>query len=65
MTLSAGSSFSPPTNSSRRRGRAVEDRDGKAVVGHVENKILAHDGQADESDIMLHEPLSDDLCKRV
>ena len=34
-------------------GRAIEDRDRKSVVGHVQNEILTHDGQADQTDIML------------
>ena len=33
------------------RNRAVEDGDFEAVVVHVENEILTHDGEADESDI--------------
>ncbi len=33
-------------------GGAVVDRHGEAVVGHVENEVLAHDGQADESDVV-------------
>jgi len=34
------------------RGAVVGD-DGEAVVVHVENEILAHDGQTDESDVAL------------
>ena len=30
---------------------AVEDGDLEAVVVHVEDEVLAHDGQADEADI--------------
>ena len=30
---------------------AVEGDDGEAVVGHVEDQVLAHDGQADEAEI--------------
>lgn len=30
---------------------AVEGYDGEAVVGHVEDEVLAHDGQADEAEI--------------
>ena len=32
-------------------GRAVADADGEAVRGHVEGKVLAHDGQAVETDV--------------
>src|ERR1039457_2690727 len=34
------------------RGAVVSD-DGKTVVVHVENEILAHDGQTDECDVAL------------
>jgi len=30
---------------------AVEGDDGEAVVSHVENEVLAHDGKADEAEI--------------
>jgi hypothetical protein len=30
---------------------AVEADDGESVVGHVEDEVLAHDGQADEAEI--------------
>ena len=33
--------------------RAVEGHDGEAVVVHVQNEILAHDGQSDQCDISL------------
>ena len=33
------------------RGRAVEDGDAVAVVGHVEDEVLTHDGQADQADV--------------
>jgi hypothetical protein len=29
------------------------DRDGKPVIGHIEDQILTHDGQTDETDIVL------------
>ena len=32
---------------------AVEDGHGEAVVVHVENEILAHDGQSDQCDVSL------------
>ena len=32
---------------------AVEDSDGVAVVGHVEDEVLAHDGKPDESNVSL------------
>jgi len=32
---------------------AIEDGDGEAVIIHVENEVLAHDGQTDESDVCL------------
>ena len=35
------------------RGGAVVDDDGVAVVVHVEDEILAHDGQSDETDVSL------------
>ena len=33
------------------RGGAVVGHDGEAVVVHVEDEVLAHDGQADQCDI--------------
>ena len=33
--------------------RAIERDDGEAVVVHVQNEILAHDGQPDECDVCL------------
>jgi hypothetical protein len=33
--------------------RAIEGHDGEAVVVHVQNEILAHDGQTDECDVSL------------
>jgi hypothetical protein len=33
--------------------RAIERDDGESVVVHVENQILAHDGQTDECDVSL------------
>ena len=36
--------------------RAVERDDGEAVVVHVENEVLAHDGQTDECDVSLLVP---------
>ncbi len=32
---------------------AVEGHDGEAVVVHVQNEVLAHDGQADQCDVSL------------
>ena len=32
---------------------AVVDTDGEAFVGHVHDEVLAHDGEADEADIVL------------
>ena len=32
-------------------GRPVVDDDPVAVVGHVEDEVLAHDGQADQADV--------------
>ena len=32
---------------------AVIDTDGKTFVGHIHDKVLAHDGEADETDIVL------------
>ena len=32
---------------------AVEDGHGEAVVVHVENEVLAHHGQSDQSDVSL------------
>jgi len=34
-------------------GGAVVSDDGEAVVVHVEDEILAHDGQTDECDVTL------------
>ena len=33
------------------RGGAVEDGDGEAVALHVQDEVLAHDGEADQSDV--------------
>src|SRR5665213_1626903 len=33
--------------------RAIECDDGEAVVVHVENDVLAHDGQSDKCDVSL------------
>jgi hypothetical protein len=33
--------------------RAVEGHDGEAVVVHVQNEILAHDGQTDKCNVSL------------
>src|SRR5687767_5366677 len=33
------------------RHRAIVNDDGKSVIVHVQNKILSHDGEADESDV--------------
>src|SRR5262249_22662775 len=32
-------------------GGAVEDGDGEAVALHVQDEVLAHDGQADQADV--------------
>lgn len=37
---------------------AVEDTDLESVVVHVEDEVLAHDGEADETDITLSRHLS-------
>ena len=37
---------------------AVEGHDGEAVVVHVQNQILAHDGQPDQCDVSLRFHLS-------
>jgi hypothetical protein len=34
---------------------AVEGHDGEAVVGGVENQVLAHDGQTDETEVSAGE----------
>ena len=34
-------------------GRSIVNADGIAVVGHVQDQVLAHDGQADEADVGL------------
>ena len=33
------------------RGRAVEHGDGETVAGHVQDQVLAHHGQANQSDV--------------
>ena len=35
-------------------GGAVEGRDDEAVVVHVQNQVLAHDGEPDDSDVGRH-----------
>jgi len=35
------------------RDRPVEDGDGEALVVHVQDQVLAHHGQPDESDVRL------------
>ena len=40
-------------NSSTFDDGAVVGHDGEAVVVHVEDEVLAHDGQADECDVAL------------
>ncbi len=32
---------------------AIEDSDGEAVVVHVEDEVLAHDGEPDQTDVSL------------
>ena len=33
--------------------RAIEDADGKAVIGHVQDEVLPHHRQADQADVVL------------
>jgi hypothetical protein len=35
------------------RCRAVKNGDRKAMIGHVENQVLAHDGEPDQSNICV------------
>ncbi len=42
---------------------AIERHDGEAVVVHVQNEVLAHDGQSDQCDVSLRFHLSYQLKK--
>ena len=37
-----------------RGGGPIVNPHGEAVIGHVQDKVLAHDGQTDQTDIVLH-----------
>ena len=41
---------------------AVEGHDGEAVVVHVQNQILAHDGQTDECDVSFRFHIGPQSC---
>jgi hypothetical protein len=44
------------------RRRAIEDGDWKALLGNVEGEILAHDGQADKTNVERHAGERESVC---